>query len=112
MKKMKRRDFLKTAGVAAIGAGCLTTGMGELHAQEKPNSVTNEKEFKPGERVKTSGIYDVFHDKIDGEHHAQQHQVIVIAGTVFPRCKGCREWVRFRLSQAAQYVDKDPHFEM
>ncbi len=111
MKKMKRRDFLKMAGAAAIGAGGLTAGRGELHAQEKPNSVTKEQEFTPGEKVKISGIYDVFHDRIDGELHAQQHQVIVIAGTVFPRCKGCHEWVRFRLLQAAQYVDKDPHFE-
>ncbi len=111
MKKMKRREFLKTAGVAAIEVGCLKAGMGKLHAQEKSNCVTKEREFKPGERVEISGIYDVFHDKIDGEHHAQQHQVIVMAGTVFPRCKGCGEWVRFRLSQAAEYIDKDPHFE-
>jgi hypothetical protein len=111
MKKIKRRDFLKTAGVAAIAAGCMKAGMGELPAQEKPNSGTEQKEFKPGEKVKTSGIYDVFHDKIDGEHHAQQHQVIVIAGTVFPRCKGCREWVKFRLAQQAEFIDKDPHFE-
>ena len=67
-------------------------------------------EFEPGQKSKASGIYDVLHDKIDGEHHAGQHQVIVIAGTVFPRCKGCHEWVRFRLSQAALSIDKDPHF--
>lgn len=111
MKKMMRRDFLKTAGVAAIGAGCLTAGIGKLHAQEKPNSLAKEKEFKPGEKAKATGVYDVLHDKIDGEHHAQQHQVMVIAGTVFPHCKGCHEWVRFRLSQEVEYIDKDPHFE-
>jgi hypothetical protein len=61
--------------------------------------------------VRTSGIYDVLHDKIDGEHHALQHQVIVFTGTVFPQCKGCREWVRFQLSHEVQYIDKDPHFE-
>src|SRR5271166_2873810 len=106
MKKMMRRDFLKTAGVAAIAGGCLAAGMGKLHAQEIPHSVTREREFEPGEKVKTSGIYDVLYDQIDGEHHAQQHQVIVIAGTVFPRCKGCREWVRFRLPQQAEYINK------
>jgi len=111
MKKMMRRDFLKTAGVAAIAGGCLTAGMGKLHAQEKPNSVTKETEFKPGEKAKATGVYNVFHDQIDGEHHAQPHQVIVMAGTVFPRCKGCLEWVRFRLAQQAEYIDKDPHFE-
>jgi hypothetical protein len=111
MNKMKRREFLKSAGAAVIGSGCLAAGMSKLHAQGKRDMANRGREFKPGEKAKTSGIYDVFHDKIDGEHHAQQHQVIVIAGTVFPRCKGCREWVRFRLSQAAQYVNSDPHFE-
>jgi hypothetical protein len=111
MKKIKRREFLKTAGAAAVGAGCLTAGIGTLHAQQKPNSVSRDREFQPGEKATTSGVYDVFHDKIDGEHHANQHQVIVLAGTIFPRCKGCREWVRFRLLSEAQYVDKDPHFE-
>jgi TAT (twin-arginine translocation) pathway signal sequence len=38
MKKIQRRNFLKTAGVAAIGAGWLTAGIGKLHAEEKPNS--------------------------------------------------------------------------
>jgi hypothetical protein len=111
MKKMKRREFLKTAGVAAIGAGCLTAGIGKLHAQEKPNSAAKDKEFQPGEKATTSGVYDVYHDKIDGEHHAHQHQVIVMAGTVFPRCKGCRQWVKFRLAEQAVFIDKDPHFE-
>ena len=26
--------------------------------------------FKPGEKVPTSGIYDVIHDKLDGDDHA------------------------------------------
>lgn len=69
------------------------------------------QEFTPGEKVKTSGIYDVIHDKIDGDDHAQQHQVTATAGTVFPRCKGCREWVRFRLYRAAVYVEANSHFE-
>jgi TAT (twin-arginine translocation) pathway signal sequence len=111
MNKMRRRDFLKTAGVAALGAGCVKAGIGKLHAQERTNSVTTQKEFQPGETARTSGVYDVFHDKIDGEHHAHQHQVIVTAGTVFPRCKGCQQWVRFRLAQEAVPIEKDPHFE-
>jgi len=102
---------LKTAGVAAMVAGCAKAGIGKLHAQEKPSSVTKEKEFQPGDRATSSGVYDVFHDKIDGEHHAHPHQVIVRAGTVFPRCKGCRQWVRFRLAEEAVPMEKDPHFE-
>jgi len=111
MKKMKRREFLKTAGIAAVGGRCLTGGMSRLQAQEKPNMANKGEEFTPGEKVKTSGIYDVIHDQIDGDDHAQQHQVTAIAGSVFPRCKGCREWVRFRLYRAAANVEADPHFE-
>ncbi|HVN21832.1 MAG TPA: hypothetical protein VMU05_23805 [Dongiaceae bacterium] len=111
MKPMKRREFLKTAGVAAIGAGCIGSAR-RLHAEERRKATNREQEFKPGESATTSGVYDVFHDKIDGEHHAQQHQVIVEAGTVFPRCRGCREWVKFRLAEQAEYIGNDPHFEI
>jgi hypothetical protein len=41
-------------------------------------------EFKPGDKVPTSGIYDVIHDKLDGDDHAHAHQVTAISGTVFP----------------------------
>ena len=67
-------------------------------------------EFKPGDQVPTSGIYDVIHDKLDGDDHASAHQVTAIAGTVFPPCRGCGSWVRFRLKQAAEHVDAHEHF--
>ena len=69
------------------------------------------EEFKPGEKVQISGIYDVTHDKLDGDDHAQQHQITAIAGTVFPRCKGCHGWVRFRLHQAAEHVEAHELFK-
>jgi uncharacterized protein len=62
-------------------------------------------EFKPGDTVPTSGIYDVIHDKLDGDDHANPHQVTAIAGMVFPPCRGCNGWVRFRLHQAAEHVE-------
>jgi len=68
-------------------------------------------EFKPGDKVLVSGIYDVIHDKIDGEDHAVPHQVTAIAGTVFPSCRGCNEEVRFRLRQAAESVEAQAHFK-
>ena len=67
--------------------------------------------FKPGDTVLTSGIYDVIHDKLDGDDHAHSHQVTAIAGKVFPPCRGCKGSVRFRIHQAAEHVDKNPHFE-
>lgn len=111
MKNIKRREFLKKAGVAAVGAGCLSAGVGKVQAEEKTSKLTKDKEFEPGEKASVSGVYDVFHDKIDGEHHAHRHQVIVKAGTVFPRCKGCHQWVKFRFAEQPVSIDKDPHFE-
>lgn len=71
----------------------------------------NLEEFKPGEKVPASGIYDVIHDKLDGDHHALAHQVTAIAGKVFPPCRGCHGSVRFRLHRAAEHVEDHHHFE-
>ena len=68
-------------------------------------------EFKPGDLVPTSGIYDVIHDKLDGDDHALPHQVTAIADKVFPPCRGCHESVRFRLHQAAEHVEEHGHFK-
>jgi YjzC-like protein len=62
-------------------------------------------EFKPGERVPTSGVYDVVHDKLDGDDHAHPHQVTAMAGSVFPPCRGCKGSVRFRLHLAAEHLE-------
>lgn len=110
MKKARRREFLKTVGAAAVGASCFSGSTGKLHAQEKMNPSNKEKDFKPGEKVKTSGIYDVVHDSLDGDRHAEHHRVTAIAGAVFPHCRGCREWVRFRLYESAEHIVTDPHF--
>lgn len=109
MNQTSRREFFKTVRVAAI-AGCLIEGMSTMHAQERRESGNKSREFAPGEKVTTSGIYNVTHDKVDGDDHAQPHQVTFLAGTVFPRCKGCGKWVRFRLYQAAEHSKAAPHF--
>lgn len=68
-------------------------------------------EFKPEDKVPTSGIYDVIHDKLDGDDHALPHQVTAIAGKIFPPCRGCHESVRFRLHQAGEHVEEHEHFK-
>lgn len=68
-------------------------------------------EFKPGDKVPTSGVYEVIHDKLDGEDHAHPHRVIAMAGTLFPHCRGCHEFVRFRLHEAAEPVELHDHFK-
>ena len=68
-------------------------------------------EFMPGETAPVSGIYDVIHDNLDGDSHAFSNQVTAIAGKIFPPCRGCHEWVRFRLHQAAEHLESHDHFK-
>ena len=49
-------------------------------------------EFIPGEMVAESGIYRVEHDS-----HRLMHEAALQAGTRFPRCKQCKDEVRFYL---------------
>jgi hypothetical protein len=114
-----RREFLKQAAVAATTA--FTAG--QLIAHEKTGDAgpsawpkteakcmprvdrTTKDEFKPGDKVPTSGIYNVIHDRLDGDAHAHPHHVVAIAGKLFPPCRVCREWVRFHSHEAAEYVE-------
>ena len=68
-------------------------------------------EFKPGEQVPVSGIYDVLHDSLDGEPHAQPHQVTAVSGAIFPPCRGCDDGVRYQLHQAAEHVGEHHFFQ-
>jgi hypothetical protein len=61
--------------------------------------------------VPVSGIYDVTHDKIDGQEHMGQHQITAKAGETFPSCKGCQIWVRYRLFLAAVNIKANAHFK-
>ena len=55
---------------------------------EPSNSRT---ELRPGDACEKSGAFMVIH-----EGHRDPHEVIVLAGEVFPACKRCGEAVRFR----------------
>ena len=66
--------------------------------------------YKPGDTVPESGIYDVFHGRLDGHEHAGPYQVTAIRGTLFPLCRVCSDHVRFRLFQAATHLNADHHF--
>jgi len=74
-------------------------------------SARNTELYKPGDTVPTSGIYEAIHDKLDGSDHAQPHPVMAVSGKRFPRCRVCLEQARFRLLQAADFVDADNHFK-
>jgi len=111
--RVNRRGFLN----AALAAGATAVAARQLAADESPDrgaigasSLKIKDEYKPGDRVPVSGIYDVTHDRLDGDDHALPHQVTAIAGKVFPPCRWCGREVRFRLHHAAFHVDADVHF--
>jgi len=108
--KETRREFVKIVGGAVAAAGVLMAGAGSAHAQQTAQAENTSKEFRAGEKVPTSGVYDVIHDRVDGQEHAQDHQLTLIAGNVFPACKACQGWVKFRLHHAAQNVGSHPDF--
>ncbi len=116
---LNRRNFIKTACVAATAVATTQLaakeqtqrakhGMAsvENHDEFIPgNTVESQDTFKPGDKVPASGIYEVIHDRLDGDDHALPHQITAIAGTLFPPCRVCREWVGFRLHRAAERVE-------
>ena len=51
--------------------------------------------FIPGDTVPTSGVYRVEHDS-----HRLMHEAALLADTLFPRCKQCKDAVRFQLVRA------------
>jgi len=51
-------------------------------------------EFAPGDVVPASGVYRVEH-----QAHRLMHEATLLANTRFPRCKRCKDAVRFSLSR-------------
>lgn len=66
-----------------------------------------DRNFRPGDTVRQSGIYEVLHDR----EHRDTHEVVMISGDQFPPCETCRDKVRFKLIRAATYIFYDQDFE-
>lgn len=54
-------------------------------------------EFCPGDTVPVSGVYRVEHDS-----HRLMHEATLLLDTLFPRCKHCKDAVRFSLIRSVQ----------
>lgn len=61
--------------------------------------------FQPGDIAPRSGIYRVHHYA-----HRVPHAVIIMAGTVLPKCKRCGDRVRFVPMVAGEPLESDPDF--
>jgi len=68
---------------------------------------TKRKEYKPGDTVKSSGIYQVVHD----QKHTEPHEVTVVFGKKFPPCNDCGNHPRFVLVHWARHIDQDDNFK-
>ena len=66
-----------------------------------------EEQFRPGEPVWQSGIYEVVH----AAQHREAHEVVMLAGDLFPTCDTCTDAVRFVLVRTAPYIFQDEDFE-
>src|SRR5579863_9066747 len=63
-------------------------------------------QYKPGDKVKTSGLYKVTHDR----DHLAEHEVTCVTGEVFPSCRDCGAEVRFELVRAAHRLTRHQSF--
>ncbi|HEY3928496.1 MAG TPA: hypothetical protein VGL89_08990 [Candidatus Koribacter sp.] len=62
-------------------------------------------EYKPGDKVQSSGVYRVLH-----QGHRDEHEATLREGELFPTCSVCERNVRFRLVQSARLIDRDTDF--
>ncbi len=62
-------------------------------------------EFKPGQKVPSSGVYRVLH-----KDHRDEHEATLREGEFFPNCTICDQGVRFHLVQSADLIDQDRDF--
>lgn len=51
------------------------------------------KTFRPGDRVRTSGVYELLHSR----PHAVGERIVYFEGGRFPHCRTCRDGVFYRL---------------
>jgi hypothetical protein len=54
-------------------------------------------EFRAGDTVPRSGVY-----LVDHHSHRLMHEATLISDSRFPRCKKCKDGVRFRLLRAVE----------
>jgi hypothetical protein len=67
--------------------------------------VDSSSRFVPGAVAPRSGVFRVHHYA-----HRMPHMVIVLAGTVLPKCQRCGDKVRFTPMLAAEPINEDVDF--
>src|SRR5215510_7953287 len=81
-----------------------------LQSHDGPDKVRvmeSSARFRSGDVAPRSGVYRVHHYA-----HRLPHAVIIIGGTVLPKCKRCGDKVRFVPIVAGEPVESDVDFVM
>ena len=63
---------------------------------------SEQRPYKPGEAVPTSGVYTAVH-----QDHRAPHEVVAIRGEEFPTCRQCNAEVRFYVSRLLPHMTHD-----
>ena len=64
--------------------------------------LSRPKEYRPGDRADASGVYRAVHLR-----HRMPHEITVLDGENFPRCKKCGDKVKFELVHPAPRAKAD-----
>ncbi len=67
-----------------------------------------EKGQVTGETARYSGVYMIEHN----DHSAEraQKEILIVKGSVLPRCPTCNEPLRFYLLRRVDHIAEDPDF--
>ncbi len=76
-----------------------------LHLVQPSPANPTSPYFRASEPVLQSGLYRVFH-----AGHRLSHEVILLAGELFPRCAECKHDVHFELIKSVPTIANDPAF--
>ena len=63
---------------------------------------TDPSWLKPGQTAPRSGVYRVYHYA-----HRAPHEVLIVAGTKFPKCRGCGDRVQFAPLIGGEPLEQD-----
>ncbi|HEY0564875.1 MAG TPA: hypothetical protein VGC88_04780 [Terriglobales bacterium] len=77
------------------------------HGARHSGPFASGESYSAGDGVRETGIYEVRHES----EHRVEHEVVLLAGDVFPKCETCQAQVKFRLIRTAPYIFQDADFE-
>ena len=82
-------------------------------SEDRPNERSRfgsyqEKCQVTGETARYSGVYLIEHNN-HGTERAQK-EILIVKGSVLPRCAACNEPLRFYLLRRVDHIAEDPDF--